>query len=57
MHQFMNMVLLREEMTSLRQAAEAATKRKSRRRRYLYNQKTLTVGEITDMIAPNEAGG
>jgi hypothetical protein len=52
-----NMVLLREEMTSLRQAAEAATKRKSRRRRYLYNQKTLTVGEITDMIAPNEAGG
>jgi len=51
------MVLLRKEMASLRRAAETATKRRSRKIRYFHNQKTLTVGEITDMIAPNEAGG
>jgi hypothetical protein len=52
-----DMVLLRKEMASLRQAAETATKRRSRKRRYLHNQETLTVGEIVDLIAPKEAGG
>ena len=52
-----DMALMRKEMSSLRQAAETATKHKSRKRRYIHNQETLTVGEITDLVAPNEASG
>jgi DDE superfamily endonuclease len=51
MHDF---VLLREEMASLRQAAETATKRKSRKRRYIHSQETRTVGEMTDLITPTK---
>ena len=49
-----DMVLLRKEMASLRQAAEIATKRKTRKRRYIQNQETLTVGEIADLITPDK---
>jgi hypothetical protein len=52
-----DMVLMREEMASLRKAAEAATKRKSRKRRYIQSQKIPTVGEVADLIAPEEGGG
>ena len=51
------MVLMREEMARLREAAEAATKRKSRKRKYVRTEDTLTVGEVTDLIAPDEVGG
>jgi hypothetical protein len=47
----------REEMASLRKVAEAATKRKSRKRRYIQGQDMLTVGEVADLIAPKDAGG
>ena len=51
-----DIALMRKEMSSLRQAAETATKRKSRKRKYIHNEETLTVGEMTDMVAPNEVG-
>lgn len=49
-----DMVLLRKEMASLRQAAEIATKRKTRKRRYIQNEETLTVGEIAGLIIPDK---
>ena len=52
-----DMALMRKKMSSLRQAAETATKRKGRKRKYIHNRGTLTVGEMTDSIAPNEASG
>ena len=52
-----DMVLLRKEMASLRQAAETATKRKNRKRRHIKSQEALTVGEVADLVAPKEAGG
>jgi hypothetical protein len=51
------MVLMREEIACLREVAEAATKRKSRKRRYIRNKETLTVGDVVDLIAPEEDGG
>lgn len=48
------MVLLRKEMASLRQVAKIATKRKIRKRGYIQNEETLTVGEIADSITPNK---
>jgi hypothetical protein len=52
-----DIALMRKEMRSLREAAEIATKRKSRKRKYIRNQETLTVGEMADLVAPNEVGG
>lgn len=52
-----DMALMRKEMRSLREAAEIAAKRKSRKRKYIRNQETLTVGEMADLVAPNEVGG
>lgn len=51
------MVLMQEEMGRLRNAIKATTKRKSRKRRYVRVEETLTVGEITDIIAEKEGGG
>lgn len=48
------MVLMREEMVRLRDATEAATKRKSRKRRYVRTEETLTVGEVADLVAAKE---
>ncbi|KAH5387603.1 hypothetical protein HBI55_255460 [Parastagonospora nodorum] len=46
-----NMVLMQEEMSRLRDAVEATTKRKARKRRYVRAEETLTVGEVSDLIA------
>ena len=46
-----NMVLMQEEIGRLRDAIEESTKRKSRKRRYIRAEETLTVGEVTDLIA------
>jgi hypothetical protein len=51
-----NMVLMQEEIGRLRDAVEASTKRKSRKRRYIQAEETLTVGEVTDLIAEKEGG-
>jgi hypothetical protein len=52
-----NMVLMQEEMGRLRDAVEASTKRKTRKRRYIRAEETLTVGEVADLIAEKEGGG
>lgn len=48
------MVLMREETARLRDAIEAATKRKSRKRQYVRAEETLTVGEVADLVAAKE---
>ena len=50
------MVLMQEEISRLRDAVEASTKRKSRKRRYIQAEETLTVGEVSDLIAEKEGG-
>jgi hypothetical protein len=47
---------MREEMSHLGDATDAATKRKSRKRWYIRNEDTLTVGEVSDLIAARESG-
>jgi hypothetical protein len=49
-----NMVLLQEEQARMRSAIEELTKRKSRKRRYIRVEETLTVGEVSDLIAERE---
>lgn len=51
------MVLMRKEIAELRKVAEAATERKSRKRKYVRTEKTLTVGEVLDLIASEAVGG
>jgi hypothetical protein len=52
-----NMVLVQEQIGRLQDAIEASTKRKSRKRRYVRVEETLTVGEVSDLIAEKEGGG
>jgi hypothetical protein len=52
-----NMVLMREEMDRVRDAVEASTKRKTRKRHYIRAEETLTVGEVVDSIAEKEGRG
>jgi hypothetical protein len=42
---------MQEKMDNLIEAVEAATKRKSRKRQYIQAEETLTVGEVTNLIA------
>jgi hypothetical protein len=51
-----NMVSLQEEQARMRSAIEELTKRKGRKRRYVRVEKTLTVGEVSDLIAEREGG-
>ena len=48
------MVLMQEETGRLREAVEAPTKRKTRKRRYVQVEETLTVGEVADLLAEKE---
>jgi hypothetical protein len=45
------MVLMQEEIGCLRDAVEALIKRRVRKRRYIRAEETLTVGEVSDLIA------
>jgi len=45
---------MRAEIGRLRDATETLTKRKSRKRRYVRAEETLTVGEVLDLIAEKE---
>ena len=47
---------MRAEIVRLNTATKAATKRKSRKRRYVRAEETLTVGEVSDLIAEREGG-
>ena len=49
-----NMVLVQEEMGQLRDAIEASTKRKSRKRQYIRTEETLTVSKVSELIAAKE---
>ena len=51
------MVLLQEEVSRLQDAVKVSTKRKTRKRRYIQAEETLTVGEIADLVAEKEGGG
>ena len=48
------MVLVQEEMGRLRDAIEASTKRKSRKRQYIRTGETLTVSKVSELIAAKE---
>jgi len=50
------MVLMREETARLCEAINAATQRKSRKRRYIRTKETLTVGEVSNLIVEKEGG-
>ena len=50
-------VLIAKENAELRKVAEAATERKSRKRKYIRTEDTLTVGDVLDLIAPEDVGG
>ena len=40
------MTLIREEVAALREALDVANKRKSRKRRYVRTDETLTIGKV-----------
>jgi hypothetical protein len=46
-----NIVLMQEKIDNLTEAVKAATKRKSRKRQYIQAEETLTIGEVTNLIA------
>jgi hypothetical protein len=50
-------VLVQEEIGSLRDAVDTLTKRKARKRRYVRVEETLTVSEVSDLIAEKEESG
>jgi hypothetical protein len=45
---------MQEEIGRLRNAVEASTKRKTRKRHYVQAEETLTVGEVADLVAAKE---
>ena len=45
------MTLMIEEMSTLRVALDESNKRKSRKRRYVRTEETLTVGEVQEVLA------
>jgi hypothetical protein len=47
-------VLMQQEIAGLRKAVEIATEVKGRKRKYIQTAKTLTVGEIADLIAEKD---
>jgi hypothetical protein len=52
-----NMVLMREDVSRLRDAVDTLTKRKTRKRRYVRAEETLTAGEVSDLIAKMDGSG
>jgi hypothetical protein len=49
-------VLVQEEIGRLRDAVNTLTKRKTRKRRYVRAEETLTVSKVSDLIAEKEGG-
>ena len=45
------MTLIIEEMSTLRAALDELNKRKSRKRRYVWIEETLTIGEVQEVLA------
>jgi hypothetical protein len=51
-----NMVLVQEEIGRLRDAVDTLTKRKTRKRRYVRVEETLTVSKVSNLIAKIDGG-
>jgi hypothetical protein len=49
-------VLVQEEIGCLRDAVNTLTKRKTRKRRYVRAEETLTVSKVSNLIAKKEGG-
>jgi hypothetical protein len=49
-------VLVQKEIDRLQDAVNTLTKRKTRKRRYIRAEETLTVSEVSDLIAEKEGG-
>jgi hypothetical protein len=49
-------VLMQQEIAGLHKAVEIATEVKGQKRKYIQTAKTLTVGEIANLIAKKEGG-
>jgi hypothetical protein len=47
-------VLMQQEIAGLRKAVEIATEVKGQKKKYIQTAKTLTVGEIANLIAKKE---
>jgi hypothetical protein len=50
------MVLIEEKISRLQDTVDTLTKRKTRKRRYVRVEETLTVGEVSDLTAEKEGG-
>jgi hypothetical protein len=48
-------VLMQQEMAGLHKAVEIATEVKGQKRKYIQTAKTLTVGEIANLIAEKDS--
>jgi hypothetical protein len=51
-----NIVLIEEKISRLQDTVNTLTKRKTRKRRYVRVEETLTVSEVSDLIAEKEGG-
>jgi hypothetical protein len=51
-----NIVFVQEEISCLQDAVDTLTKCKTRKRQYIRVEETLTVGEVSDLIAGKEGG-
>ena len=49
-------MLVQEKISRLEDAVDTLTKRKTRKRRYVRAEETLTVGEVSNLIAAREGG-
>ena len=50
-------VLQARELAGVRKAIAALTEQRSRKRRYIWTEETLTVGDVQDLIAEKDGGG
>jgi hypothetical protein len=50
------MVFVQEEIGRLQETVNMLTKRKTRKRQYISAEETLTIGEVSDLIAKKEGG-
>ncbi len=52
-----NSVLQACELAGVRKAVAALTEQRSRKRRYIQTEETLTVGDVQDLITEKDSGG
>ena len=52
-----NSVLQARELAGMRKAVAAPTEQRSRKRRYIWTEESLIVGDVQDLIAAKDSGG